>query len=135
MKKLLLTIMLGAIALTGASAHATEVHPYTVITAETLQKMQAENAELAVFDARGGKYFDGTMIKGAKNLPTGETTAENLAKHVKAKTDAIVFYCTNTSCPASELSAYKANAAGYTNIYKYKAGIEDWVAKGLPTNK
>ena len=116
-----------------AWATAPADHPYTEIDAKALQELRANTENLVVIDSRGGKYFDGTMIEGAVNLSAQDTTAESLASIVPTKDTPIVFYCTNTSCPASMKSAFKAREAGYTVLYKYPGGIEDWVSKGLPT--
>jgi rhodanese-related sulfurtransferase len=108
---------------------------YTEISAEELQKLQADHKDLVVIDSRGGKYFDGTVIKGAKQLSTGDTNEATLAKLAPKKDGLIVFYCTNADCGASAKAAGKAKEAGYTNIKKYTDGIDDWVKKGLETEK
>lgn len=46
---------------------------------------------------------------------------------------AIVTYCSNPSCPNSQNVASKLERLGYTNVRKYREGIQDWVAAGLPT--
>ncbi len=46
---------------------------------------------------------------------------------------AIVTYCSNPACPNSQRVADKLAALGYANVRKYREGIEDWVAAGLPT--
>jgi rhodanese-related sulfurtransferase len=45
---------------------------------------------------------------------------------------AIVTYCSNPACPNSGQVAKALAALGYTNVRKYREGIEDWVAGGLP---
>lgn len=102
------------------------------ITAEEIRRMQAQDTPFILIDARGDKYFDGTIIEGAINLPTDKMTEEGLAKLVAHKNDLIVFYCTNIDCPASRKSAYKAIDMGYTNVAKYAGGIEEWVSKDYP---
>lgn len=134
MKKLGILLVL-AIGLFSPTADATEKHPYKTISADELAEMQKNGTKLVIIDSRGGKYFDGEVIKGAVHLAVTDTDVDNLAKTVPAKDSNIVFYCQNTACPASELSAYKAAAAGYTNLYKYPGGIEEWKQKGLPTAK
>lgn len=109
--------------------------PYVEVSAEELQALQAADKNVVVIDSRGGKYFDGTVIKGAKQLATDDTNEKTLAKLAPNKSDVIVFYCTNHDCPASAKAAAKAKELGYTNIKKYAAGIDDWVKKGLPTEK
>ncbi len=107
--------------------------PYQEIMADDLVKMKAENKDLVIIDSRSGDWFDGVMVEGAHQLATSDTTAENLAKLAPKKDQAIVFYCTNEQCPASAKAAHKAAELGYTNLYKYKAGIEGWKKRGLPT--
>jgi len=46
---------------------------------------------------------------------------------------AIVTYCSNPACPNSGQVADRLTALGYPNVRKYREGIEDWVAAGLPT--
>jgi rhodanese-related sulfurtransferase len=46
---------------------------------------------------------------------------------------AIVTYCSNPACPNSQRVADKLTALGYPNVRKYREGIQDWVAAGLPT--
>ena len=45
----------------------------------------------------------------------------------------IVAYCSNAACPNSEGVANTLARLGYTNVRKYREGIQDWVAAGLPT--
>jgi rhodanese-related sulfurtransferase len=45
---------------------------------------------------------------------------------------AIVTYCSNTACHNSEAVANLLAKQGYTNVRKYREGIQDWVAAGLP---
>jgi rhodanese-related sulfurtransferase len=46
---------------------------------------------------------------------------------------AIVTYCSNVACPNSEGVARMLTSLGYTNVRKYREGIQDWVEAGLPT--
>lgn len=107
-----------------------------MIDAEKLKEMQASEEKIVIIDSRGGKYFDGEVIEGAKQLSAGDTDEAGLEKlGVESKDTKIVFYCTNVNCPASAKAAAKAASLGYTNLYKYPGGIEDWKEKGLPTTK
>ncbi|NDF12314.1 MAG: hypothetical protein EB060_05835 [Proteobacteria bacterium] len=105
------------------------------ITLEDLKALKDAKKDFVLIDSRGGKYFDGEMIEGAVNLPVDKTTAESLAKIAPKKDTPLVFYCTDTACNASELAAYKALAAGYTNVSKVPDGIEGWKKKGWATTK
>lgn len=131
MKKLLTLIAIGVL---GVSANANaKTDAYKEINAEELQKMQKDNPKLPIIDSRGGDWFDGTVIQGAVQLAASDTNEETLVKISADKNAPIVFYCTNEQCPASAKAAHKAAELGYKNIFKYKAGIDDWKKRGLPT--
>lgn len=110
-------------------------HPYKEITAEELVTLQKETPAPVVIDARGGKYYDGEVIKGAVHLDAESTNAESLAKVIPSKDAKVVFYCSNVQCPASKMSAHVAHKEGYKNLFKFPGGIEEWKKKGLPTEK
>lgn len=131
MKKILTLLALSVLG-PSLNAHA-KTDVYKEINAEELQKMQIENPKLPIIDSRGGDWFDGTVIQGAVQLAASYTTEEALAKISADKNAPIVFYCTNEECSASAKAAHKAAELGYKNIFKYKAGIEDWKKRGLPT--
>lgn len=107
--------------------------PYKEINADDLQKMKKDIPSLVIVDSRGGDWFDGTVIEGATQLATSDTNEDSLAKLAPKKDQAVVFYCTNEQCPASAKAAHKAADIGYTNLFKYPGGIEDWKKRGLPT--
>jgi rhodanese-related sulfurtransferase len=48
------------------------------------------------------------------------------------RTAPIVTYCSNPACSNSQRVADRLVALGYTNVRKYREGIEDWVGAGLP---
>lgn len=112
-----------------------KVAGYKTITAEELQTLIKETKDLVIIDSRGGKWFDGEVIAGAKNLPADKTNAKSLAKLIKTKTTPVVFYCSSTECLASAAAAHAAQKAGYKNLYKFPGGIAEWKEKGLPTAK
>ena len=58
--------------------------------------------------------------------------AANATRLLPDKSAAIVTYCSNAACPNSGQVAAKLSALGYTNVRKYREGIEDWVEAGLP---
>lgn len=120
-----------------AEDHAAEAeaHAYKEISAEELKALIESDKSVVVIDSRGEGYFDGEVIEGAKVLSAQDANEESLAKIIPSKDAKVVFYCTNLECPASKISVIKAEKAGYSNLYKYAGGIEDWKAKGYPTTK
>jgi rhodanese-related sulfurtransferase len=87
---------------------------------------------VTVVDALGGDYYAKQHLPGAVALAPGEVDA--LASAVLPDLNAdIVTYCTGPSCPNSGQVADRLTALGYAHVRKYREGIEDWVAAGLPT--
>lgn len=113
-------------------AVATTVHELKIVDAEQLHGMMEGNKQLIVIDSRSDADFATGHIPTAVSLRASEATPERLAKLIPTKDTPVVFYCGNIMCPASGKTAHKAAEAGYTNIYKYAAGMEDWQSKGLP---
>lgn len=121
-----------------AESHGTAA-PVTVtelkeVSADGLQKLIAENKNLIIIDSRGAEDYAKGHIPNAIPLTADEASVEKLAAIAPAKDATLVFYCGGIKCPASGKTAHKAAEAGYTNIYKYAAGMDDWAARGLPTN-
>ena len=88
--------------------------------------------EVTAVDALGGSYHEQQHLPGAVPLVADEV-ATRAAEVLPDKNAAIVTYCSNESCPNSGNVADLLIRAGYTNVRKYKEGIQDWVAAGLPT--
>ncbi|MER7007764.1 rhodanese-like domain-containing protein [Dactylosporangium sp. NPDC000555] len=87
---------------------------------------------VTVVDALGGYYYAKQHLPGA--IPLVENDVAELAGSLLPERAApIVTYCSNPACPNSQRVADKLIALGYTNVRKYREGIEDWVAAGLPT--
>ena len=87
---------------------------------------------VTVVDALGGDYYAKQHLPGALALAPGDVDA--LAPAVLPdKGAAIVTYCTGPSCPNSGQVADRLTVLGYAHVRKYRGGIEDWVAAGLPT--
>lgn len=49
------------------------------------------------------------------------------------KSKDLIFYCSNTSCTASDAAAERASANGYEKIQIMREGIKGWKEAGKPT--
>ncbi len=103
-------------------------HSTNGIDATELKKL-VDDKSAVILDARPGKYFDGNLIPGAKNIPYDAPEAE-LTAAIPSKGALVVTYCTNTQCPASKWLAERLTKLGYTNVKEYHGGIADWMAAG-----
>ena len=86
---------------------------------------------VTVLDALGGEYYAQQHLPGAIPLTPGDVDAQAAAL-LPDRGAAIVTYCSNTACPNSGQVADRLTALGYTDVRKYREGIQDWVEAGLP---
>ena len=86
---------------------------------------------VTLVDALGGDYWAQQHLPGALPLVAADVDAKS-AGLLPDKAAAIVTYCSNVACPNSQQVADKLTGLGYTNVRKYREGIQDWVEAGLP---
>jgi rhodanese-related sulfurtransferase len=99
---------------------------------ELIQK--ADN--LVVLDNRHAADFDAGHIEGAVRLIDTDLTAESvLAQHVKSKAAPVLFYCNGLKCGRAAKAATKAVEWGYSKVYYYAAGMDEWKQRGLPLTR
>jgi rhodanese-related sulfurtransferase len=93
-----------------------------------------EAGRVTVIDALPASYYAQQHLPGALNL-TSDEVGNRAAEMLPDRAAPIVTYCTNPACGNSEAVATQLTALGYTNVSKYREGVEDWVAAGLPTQQ
>ncbi|MFF2349862.1 rhodanese-like domain-containing protein [Kitasatospora sp. NPDC058115] len=90
-----------------------------------------ETGSVTVVDTLGGDYYAQQHLPGAIELVRADV--DRLAPGLLPDRDAaIVTYCSNEACPNSGQVADRLTALGYTNVRKYREGIQDWAGAGLP---
>lgn len=116
-----------------AKAKADSNKGYKEIHTEELKKLLDSDQPIVLLDARK-KITVGTL-PGAKHL--AYDASEQTVKRILGSSDKgamIVVYCARTECPLSKYLAENLVKAGYTNVYKYPEGIEEWM-KTYPIDK
>lgn len=83
-------------------------------------------------DVRAPPNYDNGHLPGAVNLSlvTG-LSRESLAK-VAGKEDEVAFYCHGRNCTHAAYASAKALAWGYTRVYYFAGGFQDWDDEGYP---
>lgn len=97
-------------------------------------RAEIDTGTVTVVDALGGDYYAKRHLPGAIPLVEDDVAAQ-APRLLPNRAAPIVTYCSNPACQNSQRVAEKLTALGYTNIRKYREGIEDWVAAGLPTER
>ncbi|WP_327676039.1 rhodanese-like domain-containing protein [Kitasatospora sp. NBC_00458] len=93
-----------------------------------------ETGAVTVLDTLGGEYYAQQHLPGAVELVRADVDrlAPALLPDLGA---AIVTYCSNEACPNSGQVADRLTALGYTDVRKYREGIQDWSEAGLPVER
>ncbi len=102
-----------------------------LISRQDLQVAISEGT-VTVVDALPESYYATEHLPGAINL-VEDDVAERAAELLPDRHAAIVTYCANASCGNSRAVASRLEQRGYRNVRKYREGIQDWSAAGLPT--
>lgn len=87
---------------------------------------------VTVVDALAESYYAQAHLPGALNLVEDDVAARAAAL-LPDRDATIVTYCSGVSCGNSQAVASKLEQLGYTDVRKYREGIQDWVEAGLPT--
>lgn len=116
------------------SRNKTEESMHRKITANQLKSWYDQKKKMVVLDARSKPYFEGTLLPNAIWLPP-ESPEEEIKAAIPSKDSLIIVYCAGVKCPASGWLYDKLISLGYTDLYEYHEGLEDWMQKGYPTNK
>ncbi|MBN2869521.1 MAG: rhodanese-like domain-containing protein [Campylobacterales bacterium] len=85
------------------------------------------------YDAREKRHFQKSRIKGAKPVHFDVSKAEYIVIELpKAKEEPLVFYCYGESCANSYEAALAVRKLGYSNVYWFLNGFNEWSEKGYP---
>lgn len=99
-----------------------------LITRTELEDLLA-TGEVVLVDALPESYYAQAHLPGAINLV--ESDVDALAPQLLPNKDAsIVTYCSNEACGNSQAVANRLERLGYTNVRKYREGIQDWSEAG-----
>lgn len=101
----------------------------TIIDAESLIQLAQENSNLVIIDSRMRADRRQGYIANSISLPDTETDCTSLFRLIDRKNTATVFYCNGPKCQRSDNAIKIAKECGYTNIYWFRGGFEEWIKK------
>jgi rhodanese-related sulfurtransferase len=104
----------------------------TTINARQIFDLIDKSSNLVVLDNRKEEDFAAGHIEGAIRLIDTEVSAETLARHISAKDTPVLFYCNGVKCGRAAKATEKAVQLGYTKVYYYALGMDEWNKEGLP---
>ena len=95
---------------------------------DQVQRLVAERAQLV--EVLPAPTFRKEHLPGAVNIPLKELTRASTAQ--LDRRHPIVVYCFDLQCDLSARAAWMLEAFGFTQVYDYAAGKQDWFAHDLP---
>jgi rhodanese-related sulfurtransferase len=109
-----------------------QIDGVTRVTAEGLLEAAQRNPRLVIVDSRIAMDRRQGYIEGSISLPDVNTSCTSLARAIPSKQHAVLFYCNGVKCGRSVVALGIAKSCGYTRLYWYREGFEDWKQKGYP---
>ena len=101
---------------------------------ELKQKIDAAE-DFILIDVLPPEQYRKFHLPGALNLPLEEGFEDEIQKIIPDKEQMVVVYCANEQCQASPTAAKMMEELGYSNVYDYEQGKQDWKDAGLPIEK
>ncbi len=112
-----------------------EIKGSTKIDAELLIKLAGQYNDLVIIDSRITSDRRQGYITGSISLPDTETNCLSLLSVIDKKNTPTVLYCNGPKCRRSDNAVIIAIKCGYTNIYWFRGGFEEWKKKNYLISK
>ena len=103
----------------------------TLLAADVIEKARTIS-NLIVIDSRIESDRLNGYIEGSISLPDTQTNCETLAGIASDKDTPLLFYCNGVECGRSVPAIKIAKSCGYTNLYWFRGGFEEWLETGYP---
>ncbi len=104
----------------------------TVVDAEQLIELANETPSLVIIDSRIRGDRKQGYIETSISLPNVETDCDSLARIIPDLASPVLFYCNGVKCGRSGKAVKIAVDCGYSTIYWFRGGFQEWLAKGYP---
>lgn len=106
------------------------------ITREKLQAEMDSSENMQLIEVLGPESFQEYHLPGAINIPISSSDFdERVQAQIPSRETPIVVYCKDSACDASPKAAKRLERLGYTHVYDYEAGKEDWRESGNSIEK
>ena len=110
-----------------------------IVSAEEVAELMRKGVPM--FDTRSEEEYRDKHIKGARWLPYAEKSTKEVGFDAKRdqfdlarldKSQPVIFACNGAECWKSYKSCVTARAHGFTQVYWFRGGFPEWVARGYP---
>jgi rhodanese-related sulfurtransferase len=104
----------------------------TTVDARAIIALMESKPDLVIIDNRRAEDYANGFIEGAVRVLDTDMTEAVLASYVATKATPVLFYCNGVKCGRAAKAAEMAVRWGYTQVYYYALGMEEWRTLGLP---
>lgn len=104
----------------------------TTVDAEAIISLITDRPDLVIIDNRRAEDYANGFIEGAVRVLDTEMTEAVLASHVRTKDTPVLFYCNGLNCGRAAKAAEMAVRWGYSQVFYYALGMDEWRMLGLP---
>ena len=102
------------------------------ISREELKGKLDRGEGVVLVETLGPAHYEDAHLSEAINIP--HTQVDELAPRLLPdKAAPIVVYCSNRACQNSPQAARRLEELGYSSVYDYEEGKQDWIESVLPT--
>jgi len=124
-------LSLGAVAAAQQDAPL-EIPGTKTVNARQIFELVTKTPNIVIIDNRKEEDYASGHIEGAVRLIDTDVNAESLSQRIRTKDTPVLFYCNGVKCGRAAKAAEKAVQAGYTKVYYYALGMDEWNAQRLP---
>jgi rhodanese-related sulfurtransferase len=109
-----------------------QIDGVSTVDADGLIDLYSSMPGLVMIDSRIRADRKDGFIEGSLSLPDDETDCTTLATLVTATDTPVLFYCNGVRCARSGNAARIARDCGYTRVYWFRGGMEEWRRQQYP---
>jgi rhodanese-related sulfurtransferase len=109
--------------------------PLPTVTADELLRKLESADRLVLVDALAPMVYAHSHLPGAINLPPADIDPARVARQIPDRATEIVVYCSSPQCDDSVATAKRLQELGYTNVWHYAGGKNEWRDAGLPLER
>lgn len=129
---LLICLLLPLQATAGKISVPQSISGVTKLDAEGVIEQAERLPDLIIVDSRQRMDRRQGYIQGSVSLPDVETTCASLRALLPTAATPALFYCNGIHCGRSVIALEIAKGCGYTQLYWFRGGFEEWKLKGYP---
>ncbi len=102
------------------------------VSAEEVIKLLLSNPDIVLIDSRKPREYLKGHIENAVNLLNTSMSREQLQALAPDPQTSLLFYCNGPSCLRSSDAVNKALGWGYSHVFWFRGGWEEWIDKRFP---